>query len=237
MGTLRALGGLMKIRTLALAQTLAVFAWCSIATAQDGDSQSRNAQGANAQGTDDNDRMRRDYPEKEPAIPDVDPNTPAGQFGVRGQIAISSDVGLFIENTSQSGVDGSTTTLRLHPALDYFVSDNLSFGGFLGIDYTTVSGGHTTTWALGPRVGYNIPFSPRFYVWPKGGFSFASTSISSDTADDTNTTNLALNLFVPVMFHPVQHFFLGFGPALDVDLTGDVKTTTIAGRLTIGGWL
>jgi hypothetical protein len=46
-----------------------------------------------------------------------------------------------------------------------------------------------------------------------------------------------LNLFAPVMVHPAEHFFIGFGPALDTDLTGDVKATTIAGRLTIGGWL
>jgi Zn-finger protein len=31
-------------------------------------------------------------------------------------------------------------------------------------------------------------------------------------------------------------FYLGIGPALDVDLSGDVKTTSSAGRLTIGGW-
>jgi hypothetical protein len=182
--------------------------------------------------------------EKAPAIPAVDPNTPSGTFGAQGQIAISSDAGLFIENSSQSGDadDGSRTRLQLRPALDYFVADNLSFGGFLGIDYTKVTGSDSTTWAIGPRVGYNIPISPRFSIWPKVGFSFTSTSTSTDvesplTDGDTSATNLALNLFAPVMFHPVEHFFLGFGPALDVDLTGDVKTTTIAGRLTIGGWI
>jgi hypothetical protein len=39
------------------------------------------------------------------------------------------------------------------------------------------------------------------------------------------------------MFHPAQHFFLGFGPAFDLDLSGDSKATTIAARLTIGGWV
>ena len=53
----------------------------------------------------------------------------------------------------------------------------------------------------------------------------------------TSNTALALNLFVPVMFHPVEHFFLGFGPALDTDLSGDAKVTTFAGRLTLGGWI
>ena len=70
--------------------------------------------------------------------------------------------------------------------------------------------------------------------------SLANTSVSDDDDlddDDESSTGLQLNLFAPVMFHPVQHFFLGFGPALDVDLSGDAKATTIAARLTIGGWL
>ncbi len=56
-------------------------------------------------------------------------------------------------------------------------------------------------------------------------------------APSADGNHLALNVFAPVMFHPVQHFFLGFGPALDTDLTGDAKQTIIAGRLTIGGWM
>lgn len=185
-----------------------------------------------------------EYAGREPAVPDVDPGTPAGRFGASSQLAISSDAGLFIANTSLSGDDdsGSTTTLQLRPAFDYFIIDNLSIGGFVGLDYVKVPAGDSTTWGIGPRIGYNIPFSDRFSVWPKVGFSFASTSTSTDVEDplvdgDANSSNLALNLFAPVMFHPVEHFFLGFGPALDTDLSGDVKATTIAGRLTIGGWL
>jgi hypothetical protein len=55
--------------------------------------------------------------------------------------------------------------------------------------------------------------------------------------DDETHTNVQLNLFVPIMFHPVEHFFLGLGPALDQDLTGDNKATVLAVRLTIGGWI
>jgi hypothetical protein len=203
----------------------------------------RNATERDAMADDGDDRDdaddRGEYPEKAPAIPQVSPDTPSGRFGANGQMAISSDTGLFIENTSQSG--DSTTTLVVRPALDYFVADNLSFGGFLGVEYSKVPSGDSTTWALGPRVGYNIPVSERFSIWPKAGLSFTTTSTSTDNPlpgqdEDSTASNLAVNLFVPVMFHPVEHFFLGFGPALDADLSGDVKTTTIAGRLTIGGW-
>jgi hypothetical protein len=180
----------------------------------------------------------------------VAPNSPVGRFGLKSELAISSDAGFSISNTSLSGHSGSSTKLELRPAIDYFVINDLSVGGFIGLDYTHVSGGHTTTFSIGPRVGYNFSLSDRFSVWPKAGLSYSTTSGSSGNTQDVivgndvvqttssgSSSGLALNLFVPFMFHPVEHFFIGFGPALDVDLTGDVKATTIAGRLTIGGWI
>jgi hypothetical protein len=35
----------------------------------------------------------------------------------------------------------------------------------------------------------------------------------------------------------VQHFFAGFGPFLDTDLSGDARATAFGGKLTLGGWL
>jgi hypothetical protein len=192
---------------------------------------------AAAQDVDDDDDVRvrnRD------TLPDVRANSPSGRFGLEGQKSVSSDAGLSISNTSVSGVDGSTTTLILRPAVDYFFMDAVSIGGFVGVEYTSTPGGDSSVISLGPRVGYNLPVSERVSVWPKIGFSLANTSVSDDDDpddDDESNTSLQLNLFAPVMFHPAQHFFLGFGPALDVDLSGDAKATTIAARLTIGGWI
>jgi hypothetical protein len=181
------------------------------------------------------------------SLPAVAANSPSGAFGDKGQLTVSSDAGLSIASTSISGVSGSTTTLTLRPAVDYFIAHDVSLGGFLGLDYTSAHGAHTTQFSIGPRVGYNLAFSERFSFWPKIGFSYSTTSASAPLnvaglppgaqISQTNSgSSLALNIFAPIMFHPVDHFFLGFGPALDTDLTGDVKSTTIAGRLTIGGW-
>jgi len=183
--------------------------------------------------------------QERPNLPAVGAATPAGRFGDKSQLTISSDAGLSIATSSVSDVDGSTTTITLRPAVDYFIANNLSLGGFIGLDYVKASGSHATTFAIGPRVGYNLAFSDRFSVWPKLGFSYSSTDVSTDVPTGPNTetstgasgSHIALNVFVPVMFHPVPHFFLGFGPALDTDLSGDARVTTIAGRLTIGGWL
>lgn len=149
-----------------------------------------------------------------------------------------------LANTSLSGVDDSTTTLTLRPAFDWFFTDSISLGGFFGVDYTSGAGGSTSVLSVGPRLGYNLPIGERLSVWPKVGLSIANTTISQDDVngisvddDEESNTSAQLNLFVPVMFHPVQHFFLGLGPALDVDMSGEQKATTVAVRLTIGGWI
>jgi hypothetical protein len=186
-------------------------------------------------------RTRRD------TLPEVSAASPSGRFGLEGQKAVSSDAGLSISNISVSGADGSATTLVLRPAIDWFISDSISLGGFVGVEYATAPGGSSSSVSVGPRVGYNVPLAARVSLWPKAGVALARTNQSDDGAtlpngvvlgdDDDSNTSLQLNLFLPVMFHPVQHFFLGLGPALDQDLTGDSKATTVAVRLTLGGWI
>jgi hypothetical protein len=173
--------------------------------------------------------------------------TPAVHFGAKGQKAISSDVGMSLSNTSVKGVSGSSTVLVLRPALDFFVVDSISVGGFVGVEYASAPGGSSTAVSIGPRVGYNALLSDRLSIWPKIGFAIARTSQTDEGAtlpsgvvvgsNDEANTSVQLNLFVPVVFHPVDHFFLGLGPALDQDLSGDNKATVVAVRLTIGGWI
>ena len=80
----------------------------------------------------------------------------------------------------------------------------------------------------------NISFRPMFSVWPRVGLSYAGVNESAPLGSDDK--HLQLNVSVPFMFHPLNHFFVGFGPAVDVDVTGHSKTTTIAGRVILGGW-
>jgi hypothetical protein len=160
---------------------------------------------------------------------------PSHTFGAKRQLAISSDAALSITHYSP----GSKTTITLQPAVDYFVIDNLSVGGFIGLDYTTAGDTTTTRFGIGPRVGYNLTLSDLVSIWPKIGFSFSATNTETDNATSDNDDNsaLALNIFVPVMFHPATHFFAGFGPFLDTDLSGDDKVTAFGLKLTLGGWI
>jgi hypothetical protein len=83
-------------------------------------------------------------------------------------------------------------------------------------------------------------------IWPKIGFSYSYTSrtialsaAGAETSLEQSKSGGAftLNLFAPIMFNPVPHFFVGFGPFLDTDLSSDDKITTWGGRLTLGGSL
>ena len=170
-------------------------------------------------------------------MPQVPANSPSGVFGGKGQLAILAEAGVVFEHKSFSDSDASSTTLVLRPAVDYFVIDHLSVGAFTGVSYEKAQGASTTSYGIGPRVGYDIPFTPRFSIWPKAGLSFNSNTLKTDTPSASiSNSHLALNLFAPVMFH-TNHYFVGFGPALDTDLTGDLKTTTFGLRLNVGGWL
>ncbi len=176
---------------------------------------------------------------------------PAERFGKKGHIAVGSDAALVTENTVVSGVSGSVTQIQLQPTADYFIVQSVSIGGFAETDYTANPGGHQYTLGVGARGGYNFTFSDLVSLWPKLGLSVDYTNTTTNvstvtssgsptgaTASTTTSTgvNLAINAFVPLMFHPVAHFFCGFGPFADVDLTGSNRATTWGGKISIGGW-
>jgi hypothetical protein len=155
-------------------------------------------------------------------------------FGHPRQWAFSTDAGLSISYTTIGGQDGATTTLILQPAFDYFILKNLSLGGAVGLTYTKQGDSRGTRFNIGPRVGYNFELAPKLTIWPKLGISYSHTNI--DSANDS-ANSLALNLFAPVMLHPAEHFFVGFGPFLDADLSGDSRATAWGFKLTLGGWI
>ena len=177
----------------------------------------------------------------DPGMPKVNPASPSGRFGGQGSLAIMGEGGVFFTHTSVKGQEGSSTNFVFQPAIDYFLIDHLSLGAFTGIEYLKTPVGSTTSYRIGPRLGYDIPFSDRFSIWPKAGFSFNATTVKTDGAGPIPSTSvsnnaIALNLYVPITFHS-HNYFVGFGPALDTDLSGDNKVTKISALLTVGGWL
>jgi hypothetical protein len=184
------------------------------------------------------------------------------------RLGLTPLLGLQFDNT-QATVNNATTTdhstaFYLVPALDYFVIDHLSIGGEIGFAHIDSSndvnvGGTTRStsnpgidlFGLQARVGYNIDITRQFSIWPRGGLGFRYVS-NPDAAANTTANEFFLNVDVPILWHPVDHFFIGVAPSFNVALSGtysvkdtntNVSTNTGFGRWSLhvlnavlGGW-
>jgi hypothetical protein len=132
-------------------------------------------------------------------------------FGNPGQVAVAGDFSLSFSHYNDS------SHLRIAPAADYFFLPHLSFGGQVIFEYDSYKGGgHATTFGLGPRVGYDIPLAAMFTLFPR--LTLAYTHFSPSGADSSNL--LGMFLYAPFLFHPVPHFFVGFGPSFGGNFAG-----------------
>ena len=170
----------------------------------------------------------------------------SGGFGVVGQMTISDDLQLVAARHSESlgGQSMSKTTVSLNPAVDYFVAQNFSVGGQLLIGFESNDAGDITTIGLTPRAGYNVPLSPVASLWPRAGIGYfhTSNSYSGTGIMGTSGYRVTLSAFVPVLFQPAPHFFIGGGPFLSTDLVSKfqqmdyTKVTDFGLQSTIGGY-
>ena len=178
----------------------------------------------------------------------------AAGFGRVRQWAFSSDASLSFQRQTTTNVRGGSSiptvnSLQFAPAADYFILDNLSIGGVVGLTYFKANAGPSLRFTLGPRVGYNFEVSRLLSVWPRLGFSYAYTksnngqmalmpgTTNGTLATNTNANAIAISIFIPVMFHPAPHFFTGFGPFTDTDLSGHNRSNVWGLKLTMGGWV
>ena len=176
------------------------------------------------------------------------------RFGEQGQLAISNDVdlGFLAQSTSDGG--GTTMTLSIAPAVDYFVLRGLSLGGQLFFTHTDDSGSDITTnvVAAGPRVGYALPLGDHFSFWPRVAVLVDDTTASASAASGGASTSggifaFDVQVFAPLLWHPRPHFFLGLGPFFQTDSVSSLsaggtsvswaKTTTYGVKLDLGGWV
>lgn len=177
----------------------------------------------------------------------------AEDLGGEGQIAISSDLQLSFTSTSQSLPDSapegtpdpdSTTTIVVAPALDYFVAESISIGGQVFYASTSMGDASSSGFGIGPRVGYAIPIGEGLAFWPKLGIAYTSSSYDSgvEGSEKQSGTTMSLEVFAPFAIQPAEHFFVGIGPMLSMDLSNKVededagKSTTFGVMTQVGGY-
>jgi hypothetical protein len=171
--------------------------------------------------------------------------------GTPGQLVVSDDMQLALLRQTRSQPGGQsleTTAIQLRPAVDIFVAPNLSIGGQVRIEHysaDTGNGSSSTVTNLGllPRIGYNVALSPSSSIWPRVALGYVHSSTDSYNGQVTSSNyTVTLEVFVPLVFQPVPHFFLGGGPLVSTDLVSKldgndgVKTTNIGLQSTIGGY-
>jgi hypothetical protein len=101
-----------------------------------------------------------------------------------------------------------------------------------------------------------VPLGRSFSIWLQGGVGFLSARVSQTAPAGASSTvgaativassglseqSVGIRFFAPFLFHPVPHFFLGFGPLLSTDVWHEVgnlenRATYVAATTTVGGW-
>jgi len=102
-------------------------------------------------------------------------------------------------------------------AFDYLIIEHLSLGGALGYVSHTGDGRDSSTFIISPRVGYAYAFGRVVGIWPRGGFTYHSTSIDGGFDEK----GFAFTAECPLTFSTASHFAISVGPTFDVDMFGD----------------
>jgi hypothetical protein len=173
----------------------------------------------------------------------------ADALGEKGTLALGSDLNISFKSVKSSFDDVDTRTeISIQPSADYFLAPNASVGAFLRYDNSDIE--NNTAYGLGARVGYVIGLG-KVSIWPRVGFSLARIDIGEVTFDDGDPETppiivdpdasfyFSVSAFAPLLFHPVDHLFIGIGPEfnLDVYASNDYeKLTQLGVQSTIGGY-
>jgi hypothetical protein len=188
---------------------------------------------------------------------DERPPPPRKPFGDRGEVVLAGDITASGYWTGYAGSNSYATSISFGPAVDYFAAQHISIGIGLAASYSMSKGldassgatvtNERTSYALAPRVGFDVPIGVLFSWYPRvtlalGAVSYDEMSGASENKSDESY--VSVSLYAPVLVHPATHIFAGFGPAVGHDLTRphgmaeiQNRSTSLGADLVVGGWL
>jgi hypothetical protein len=181
----------------------------------------------------------------------------AEELGAKGNLVISAErlFGIYIDNQSADrgaaqsvdrnhtvfglGWGAASSTLSIpRVGIDYFLTDAFTLGGNLGFFSHNIDGGNgqsTTITGLlfGIRAGYALRLGHSVSFWPRGGFTYTSSTGDSHL--------LALTIDAPFTFSPSEGFAILAGPCLELGITGkenrsDYSEVMFGLMLGLAGW-
>ena len=199
--------------------------------------------------------------EAEPRSEAAPPDAPLHRFGDARQWVVTSDLGGGVSYGTRAGTSSSTLALVVAPGIDYFVARHVAFGAGISVSHSYAKGTDPTTQAtvtnehtgvaLSPRVSVDIPLGAWVSWYLRAQVSLGegwADEESRGSADKYNDSWLAIGGFTPLLFHPAQHVFFGFGPSLSHDFVHDFafpntavspsnRATTVGASFLLGGWI
>jgi hypothetical protein len=109
-------------------------------------------------------------------------------------------------------------------AFDYMIIEHLSLGGALGyVSHELDDDRDVSEFIVSPRIGYAYAFGRVVGIWPRGGFTYHSTSVDGGVDEK----GFAFTAECPLTFSPSTHFAIHVGPTFDVDLFGDREPSPV----------
>jgi len=186
-----------------------------------------------------------------PATPPATTNAAGGGLGQVGQIALliamdgssinlaNSDVSFIHTSSSMGG--GSANLFSLSPTAHYFVAPNISVSGGLIVQTgsTSIDTGlgsvsvDATAIGINAGAGYNLPLTPMLSLWPQLQIGYVHTSASAGGNSASGYT-IPLQVLVPLLWHPAEHFFLGIGGVFRTELASKMESMDQAKQTDVG---
>jgi hypothetical protein len=127
--------------------------------------------------------------------------------------------------------------------IDYALAPHITLGGAVAAFFdlssstTTTVGGMSMTddnakisgFLFTPRVGYLTALGPKLALWPRGGFSYYTESVSNPPNGGMMTSNgfhqFAIDLEANFLFAIAPHFMITLGPVIDIPVSGSTSFT------------
>ena len=163
----------------------------------------------------------------------------ASNFGHVNQLVISQDMAFNLSFDLNGDGEADALRLRIAPAADYFIQENLSIGAQANIDQTFIGDGSEdlTNFGVGVRGGYNIPVTEAASIWPRVGLSIERNDLKTDQNSGATGGDFAFvaTLSAPILFHPANHFFVGIGPSLGFKV-GGAEGLNLSVNSLVGGY-
>jgi hypothetical protein len=119
----------------------------------------------------------------------------------------------------------------MYPAVHYFVAEHVSLGAELMFRYTNETSpslhSKTTRFGGGLIFGYDVRLGERVSLWPRAFLGYSTGHVEYEYAlvctypgyctgggSASDTHGVITTLSMPLLLHPVPHFFVGGGPAV-----------------------